>query len=232
MLSLLIRPECLKLYVCKVGLRTLCVDHRGSLSFPVPKNISNPCPYTLSLTLYTEINQLTSIACLVNNVGIFMSLDFIRNLIACNMNSTASLTRIVLPKLIKQNKPGSAIINLSSFAGTVPFPYLALYGATKSFVHNLTESLRLELAGTGVIVQTVCPMLVATNMSKVKRTGFFVPPAEKFASSALDMLGVEHVTMGCLGHAIQSWILASIPGMVARTGKSKYELTMRRLKRQ
>ncbi|TPP67408.1 putative Inactive hydroxysteroid dehydrogenase protein 1 [Fasciola gigantica] len=194
--------------------------------------------------LQTEVNQLTSIACLINNVGMsypyldkyadadFMSLEFVQNLIACNINSAACVTRIVLPKLIKQNTPGSAVVNLSSMSGLTPFPYLSLYSASKSFVLNLAEAIRLELTGTNVLIQTVCPMLVATNMSKVKSTGIFVPSAQQYASSALNMLGVEHVTLGWLGHALSSWALLSTPGIFLSTVKSMHKRSIKRFKHQ
>lgn len=162
----------------------------------------------------------------------FTSLEFIHNLIACNVNSVACVTRIVLPKLLKQTSPGSAIINVSSMSGLTPFPYLALYGASKSFIVNLAEAIRLELIGTNVLVQTVCPMLVATNMSKVKSTGFFVPSPEEFASSALNMLGVEHVTSGWLGHALRSWCFLSIPGIFLPVVKSMHKRSVKRFKNQ
>ncbi|KAF7246564.1 hypothetical protein EG68_10180 [Paragonimus skrjabini miyazakii] len=187
-----------------------------------------------------EISALSSISCLVNNVGMsypsfdtyadadFLSLEFIRQLISCNVNSVASLTRIVLPKLLKQGRCGTAIINLSSFSGLVPFPYLTLYSACKSFVHHFSESLRCELRNSDVCVQSVCPLLVATAMSKVRNASFFVPSPAKFAASALDMLGVEETTVGCVQHALQSFLLTIHPGIVTWISESKYKKTKHR----
>ncbi|TGZ72633.1 hypothetical protein CRM22_001968 [Opisthorchis felineus] len=150
--------------------------------------------------LEQEINTLPSIACLVNNVGLsyphfarfsdasFINIEFIRNMINCNVTSMASLTRIVLPRLLKQAGYGSAIINLSSFAGLVPFPYLSLYGASKTFIKQFVQSLIPEVGTSKVYIQAVCPILVATTLSGVKRPRLFAPMPDTFAASALDML--------------------------------------------
>ncbi|TPP56613.1 Estradiol 17-beta-dehydrogenase 12-B [Fasciola gigantica] len=171
--------------------------------------------------LKQEIDQLTSIACLVNNVGMVnqyplsfpfssgMSPKDIGNFVACNCVSMASMTHIVLPKLFQQNS-GAALINISSFTGCTPLPYISLYSGTKAFDRQLSASLTVELMDHNVIVQTVCPMFVATAMVGNRR-GFFVIDPREYARSALDMLGVENVTDGHWRHAIQAFVFSFLP---------------------
>jgi len=53
---------------------------------------------------------------------------------------------------------GSAvIINVSSPAALQPVPYMALYAATKAFVHNFSLALHYELKDSGIYVQTLVP---------------------------------------------------------------------------
>nr|AAW27868.1 SJCHGC06337 protein [Schistosoma japonicum] len=173
-----------------------------------------------------EIAKLSSIACLVNNVGMsypyfedyadakFMNCKFIQDLISCNAQSVAAMTYLVLPKLLKQAKNNSAIINIGSFLGFLPSPYVSLYGSTKAFIHHFSKSIAAEINLAGsvkVIIQTVCPLFVATSMSRTSRTSFFIPSARNYAKSALNMLGVEEFTMGYIAHELQSYILTSIP---------------------
>ena len=72
------------------------------------------------------------------------------------------------------------IVNTSSFAGLVPFPYQAPYVATKFAVTGLSESLRLELEDEGIHVSAVCPGNVVSGIFQVSSTGEFaanpVPP--------------------------------------------------------
>ncbi|CAL8085001.1 unnamed protein product [Calicophoron daubneyi] len=190
--------------------------------------------------LVNEINGLSTIACLVNNVGMgypifdrfatadFMTFEFIKQMLACNVNSMACMTRIVLPKMLKQGTAEPAIINVASFSGLIPFPYISLYGASKAFVVHFTEVLCQELGQAKVILQAVCPSLVATKMSKA-RPRLFVPIPKTYVSSALDMLGVETVTLGYLPHALEAFGSQLVPKSFLR---AKAEQLMKRAHRK
>ena len=56
------------------------------------------------------------------------------------------------------------VINVSSGGGAQPTPQAAAYCAAKAAVNNLTVSLSMELARTGVTVNTVSPGCTRTNM--------------------------------------------------------------------
>lgn len=138
--------------------------------------------------------------------------DFVQRLIACNVNSVSCLTRIVMPRLLKQHKPGSAIINVSSTFGLVVSPFITAYGSSKAFMVQFTKSLALEQVDPNrVHIQCVCPMYVKTAMTGIRHTSLFVPSAKTYAASALDMLGIEGVTLGYLPHALQKFFLDFLP---------------------
>jgi short-subunit dehydrogenase len=54
------------------------------------------------------------------------------------------------------------IMNVASLLSFLPFPYYAVYSATKSFVLAFTETVSAELQGTGVVVSALCPGTVET----------------------------------------------------------------------
>jgi len=78
---------------------------------------------------------------------------------------------------VRRMKPRGTghIVNVASSAGKSGFPNLATYCATKHGVVGLSESMRLELRGTGVEVTLVMPGMVKTELS----TGLVETPAFK-----------------------------------------------------
>jgi len=68
----------------------------------------------------------------------------------------------VLPIMRRQG--GGHIVNTASVAGLVPFPYQAVYAASKYGVVGLSECLRFELADEGIQVSVACPGDVATRI--------------------------------------------------------------------
>lgn len=57
-----------------------------------------------------------------------------------------------------------AVVNVSSFAGLLPaFANSSTYGASKAFVHSLSEGLAIEASRHGVTVTVVCPGYVHTD---------------------------------------------------------------------
>jgi short-subunit dehydrogenase len=118
-----------------------------------------------------------NIDCLINNAGLgdygsFATSDPERNdrIIQVNIVAFTLLTRRLLPQMIARKR--GAILNVSSSAGFLPIPGMAVYGASKAYVNSLSEALRAELRGTGVTVTALCPGPVHTEFGDVaKRPG-------------------------------------------------------------
>lgn len=113
---------------------------------------------------------------LVNNAGLALGtapaqdadLDQWKTMIDTNVVALVSLTRKLLPTLIERR---GAIINLSSVAGSYPYPGGNVYGGTKAFVTQFSLSLRSDLAGTGVRVTSIEPGMVETEFTLVRTSG-------------------------------------------------------------
>jgi short-subunit dehydrogenase len=82
------------------------------------------------------------------------------DLIQVNLLAPIELTRLLLPVMIKQGR--GHIVFVASIAGATAVRNEAVYAATKAGLSCFAESLRYELAGTGVGVSVVNPGVVNT----------------------------------------------------------------------
>lgn len=114
--------------------------------------------------------QAMKVDLLVNNAGVgafgsFIEVDSARELemLQLNMLSPVRLTRAVIPQMVERRDGG--IIQVASMVAFQPTPFMAAYGATKSFLLHYSEAIKTELRGTGVHVMALCPGGTATEFS-------------------------------------------------------------------
>lgn len=108
------------------------------------------------------IEKFGRIDVVVNNAGIgyFGAIeesedDEVRRMFEINFFGLVAVTKEVLPQLRKQ-KSGH-IINISSVGGSVAFPGVGMYNATKFAVTGYSEALAKELAPLGIHVTVIAP---------------------------------------------------------------------------
>jgi NADP-dependent 3-hydroxy acid dehydrogenase YdfG len=114
-------------------------------------------------------DELGPVDALVNCAGV-MYYTLMKNIredewdrtVEVNCKGAMNCVGAVLPGMMERGR--GHIITISSDAGRVVFPGLAVYSASKFFVEALSKGLRLETAGTGVKVTTVLPGNVATDL--------------------------------------------------------------------
>ena len=75
---------------------------------------------------------------------------------------------------MRQNKRGF-IVNVGSSIGEFSVPNSALYCATKAFINNFTETLRMEEANHGIKTLLLAPGPVSTEFFEQSQVGRTVP---------------------------------------------------------
>jgi len=115
--------------------------------------------------------QLGAVDILVNNAGAAASAPFQKitlgewnRVLAVNATGTFLCTREFVPGMVEQG--WGRVINIASVAGLEGARYVAHYAAAKHAILGLTRSVALELAGTGVTVNAICPAYVDSPMTE------------------------------------------------------------------
>lgn len=108
---------------------------------------------------------------LVNNAGYNLTTNFHEGtadeqdaLLRVHGSATVRLAHAAIG--VMKARGHGCIVNVSSIAGFLVSPKNAMYCATKAFLINLSESLHLELRGTGIRVQALCPGYTLTDFHR------------------------------------------------------------------
>ena len=180
-------------------------DEFGDAVLPLALDVTDSAavaalPGTLP-ALWSEVDIL------VNNAGLALGLEpaFKAGLadwdtmVATNVTGLIHLTRALLPAMIARDR--GHVINISSTAGTYPYPGGHVYGATKAFVTQFTLNLKSDLVGTFVRATSIEPGLVGgTEFSAVRFGG-------DAARAASVYKGTEPLTAEDIAEAV-SWVVS------------------------
>lgn len=159
---------------------------RGAAALAVPGDVSRAedCLRIVARTL----ERFQKLDALVNNAGLTMWARFdaladlapLERLLAVNYLGAAHMTAAALPYL--KNSRG-LIVAVASIAGLTGVPERTGYAAAKHAMVGFFESLRIELAGSGVDVTIVAPDFVASELHK----GALGPDGRALGESPLEV---------------------------------------------
>ncbi|KAG8905786.1 hypothetical protein FRB99_008265, partial [Tulasnella sp. 403] len=165
-----------------------------------------------------------NVTVLVNNVGKSHDMPVyfdetpvkeMNDILEINIHATLNVTRLVLPYMLF-NKKG-LILNISSFAGSVPSPMLATYSGSKAFLSTWTQALAEEYRSRGITVQLVNTYFVVSAMSKIRRASMMIPTPKAYVKAVLSKIGLPCGAIATTAtstpywsHAVLEWIIAML----------------------
>ncbi len=137
-----------------------------------------------------------------------MDADVMSSMIDLNVKAYVAMTHATLPYLTS----GSEVYQLDSLSSFQPVPYIAVYGATKSFVLSFTRAIGVELKKRGIRMMAVCPGWVKTEFfdhavtdDTITYYNKFFTPEEVIARAIRDMRKGKDVSV--CGFSIRAQVL-------------------------
>lgn len=131
---------------------------------PVPMDLCDSRSFSAFAALLEQ--EKPEVKLLVNGAG-FGKFGYFENvpveedcrMIDLNCKALVVMTRLVLPYMHK----GSHVLQLDSLSAFQPVPYIATYGATKSFVLSYSRAVNQELRPRGIRMMAMNPGWVKTE---------------------------------------------------------------------
>ena len=149
-------------------LNTLARD-LGGRSLVVPTDIANS--RMIEELVDKTIAAFGAIDIVINNAGVGLAApvaelkaEVFRKALEVDLFGPLVLTQAALPHMRRRGR--GQLIYVSSVVGLRALPYLGGYAAAKAALDRLTESLRVELRGSGVAVTLVRPGTTRTGFAE------------------------------------------------------------------
>lgn len=144
----------------------IATDHEGidTVVLDVEDPTSIVAAFDQVTTAHPEVNVVLTMAGIMQPENLLDPghLRIAESTIATNLLGTIRVLNHFLPYLA--NQQDATVLTVSSGLAFVPLALTPAYSATKAAIHSYTESLRIQLAGTGIQVIELVPPAVQTTL--------------------------------------------------------------------
>jgi uncharacterized oxidoreductase len=143
------------------------------------------------LDQHPDLNVLITMAGVMagENVRIAGFLDEAERIVDTNINGPLRLVAAFIEHL--QTRPDSTLITVSSGLAFTPLAFTPTYNGTKAFIHQYSETIRLQLAETSVKVIELVPPAVQTELMPGNSENEHFLPLDAFADEVMVLLETQ-----------------------------------------
>ncbi len=161
------------------GAQVVCADMRADAAAAVADSIGAAAAVPGDVSRGPDVQAMVDAAVqhfggidiVVNNAGtthrnrpmLEVGAEEFDRVYAVNVKSIYWMAQAAVPAMRRQGRGGS-LINISSTAGIRPRPGLVWYNGSKGAVNTITQCMATELAPDNIRVNSVCPVIGATNL--------------------------------------------------------------------
>ena len=158
---------------------------------------------------------------LVNNAGVgsyghftATPLEEELSMIQLNISSLVVLTKLFAQDMV--SRKSGRIMNVGSILSFLPFPYFAVYAATKAFVYSFSDALAAELEGTGVTVNSLHPGTTDTGFTTDSMQSTNLYKTKPMHPKEVAAQGVKHLLVGKGKRVVgfQNWFNSKLPNFL------------------
>ena len=187
--------------LAEAGARVIAVartqDDLDSLAQDWGGQIEGWCCDVRNPDFHARIEAMEGLHILVNNAGTNAPMPFVDvdhgtldDLLGMNLRSAFLTAQSAVRTMLRGDPACCSIINMSSQMGHVGSPNRTVYCMTKHGIEGLTKAMAVELASTGLRVNSVAPTFIETPMT---RPMFEKPEFAAFALSKIPLGRVGNV---------------------------------------
>jgi short-subunit dehydrogenase len=155
----------------------------------------------------------------------------LQRVLSVNVVGMAATLAAFAPAMRKAGR--GTLVGISSVAGFRGLPGSGAYSSSKAAATTWLESLRVEMAGSGVSVVTICPGFIDTPMTRVNRYRMpFIIPADEAARrfaraiAARRRLAVIPWQMGIVGGVLRALPAWAYDRLMARAPRKPRDLPL------
>jgi short-subunit dehydrogenase involved in D-alanine esterification of teichoic acids len=174
------RTEVLERLATQHGLSTVAIDTTDPASVLAARD--------QVLAQHGELNVLVAMAG-VMSVEDVRGADFLstaERIVDTNINGPLRLVAAFIDHL--QTRPDATLMTVSSGLAFTPLALTPSYNGSKAFIHQFSESIRLQLAGTTVRVVELVPPAVQTELLPGGSVNEHYLPLDAFADEVMALL--------------------------------------------